>query len=73
MSGVRELFLFLAALGLLCGVWASCCSSFSCCGAQALGAQVSVAVVDGLSCHVARGIFLGQGSSQCPLHCKGNS
>ena len=29
------IYLFLAALGLRCGVRASHCSGFSCCGAQA--------------------------------------
>ena len=48
-------FLFLAVLGLRCcarafsscGEWASHCSGFSCCGAQALGAQASVVVARG--------------------------
>ena len=50
-------FLFLAALGLRCCVWAfsSCgvlashCGGFSCCGARALGRWTSVGVVRGLS------------------------
>ena len=36
-------------LGLRCCVWASHCSGFSCCGAQALGAWASVVVARGLS------------------------
>ena len=59
------MYLFLAALGLLlcvgflqlrragatlpCGAWASHCSGFSRCGAQALGARASVVVTRGLS------------------------
>ena len=34
---------------LRCGVWASHCGGFSCCGAQALGARASVVVVRGLT------------------------
>ena len=34
---------------LLCGVRASHCSGFSCCGARALGTQASVVVARGLS------------------------
>ena len=73
--------LFLAALGLRCCAgfslvavsWGSSlgavrCGQFSCCRAQALGAQASVVVVLGLSCPIACGIFLNQGSNQCPLH-----
>ena len=33
---------------LRCGVWASHCGGFSCCGARALGARASVVVVRGL-------------------------
>ena len=43
------IYLFLAALGLRCGVRASHCSGFSCCGARALGARASVVVARGLS------------------------
>ena len=32
-----------------CAAWASCCSGFSCCGAQALGEWASVAAAGGLS------------------------
>ena len=42
------IYLFLAVLGLCCRAWASHCSGFSCCGAQALGVQASVAVARGL-------------------------
>ena len=43
------IYLFLAALGLRCGAWASHCSGLSYCGARALGAQASVVVAHGLS------------------------
>ena len=51
------IYLFLAVLGLRCctrafsscGEQASHCGGFSCCGAQALGAQASVVVAHGLS------------------------
>ena len=46
---------------------------FSCCGAQARGAQASAFVAHGLSCSVARGIFLDQGSNLCSLHWQGDS
>ena len=42
-------FFFLAVLGLYCGAWASHCVGFSCCRAQALGAQASVVVAHRLS------------------------
>ena len=45
--------------GLLssCGVWASYCFGFSCCGVWTLqGTWASVAVVHRLSCSVARGV-----------------
>ena len=45
---LKKFILFLAALGLRCGVRASHCGSFSCCGARALGARASVAVAHGL-------------------------
>ena len=38
------IYLFLAALGLRCCARASHFGDFSCCGAQALGAQASVVV-----------------------------
>ena len=41
--------LFLAALGLRCGAWASHCSGFFRCGARALGARASVVAARGLS------------------------
>ena len=50
-------------------------SGFSCCRAWALGAGfsscgllASIVVAHGLSCSVACGIFLDQGSNLCPLH-----
>ena len=52
-------------LDLHCHVWASLCSGFSCCGAQARVGPVVVAC--GLSCSIACGIFLDQGSNLCPL------
>ena len=39
---------------LRCGAWASHCGGFSCCGAQAVGAQASVVVARGLSSCGAR-------------------
>ena len=58
----RGLFL-VAASGAYCSLW---CSG-SCCRARALGTWASVVVVHGLSCSVACGIFLDQGSNLCPL------
>ena len=57
------------------------CSGFSCCETQALGARASVvatlwgSVVEtrGLSCSLACGIFLDQGSNPCPLHQQANA
>ena len=49
-----------------CSAWTSCC--FSCGGAQALGRTGSIVVAHGLSCRMAYGIFLDQGSNVCPLH-----
>ena len=67
--------------GLLssCGAQASSCGAFSCCRVWALGCQTpvvvaselqstgSVVVLHGLSCSVAHGILLDQGSNPCPL------
>ena len=50
-----------------CSVWASHCSSFSCCRAQPLGAWASVVVAHGLSCSTACGIPV-QGPNPCPLN-----
>ena len=58
------------------GVRASHCGGFSCCRAEALSAETSVAVAcglshccaHGLSCPAACGIFPDQGSNPCPLH-----
>ena len=68
----------LAAVGLLCcaqafsssGEWGllSSCGHFFCCGARALERVRSVAVVPGLRCPEARGIFLDQGSNPRALH-----
>ena len=41
---------------LCCGVQASHCGGFSCCGARALGARVSVVVARGLSSCGSRGL-----------------
>ena len=51
-----------------CSTWASHCSGFSCCKAWAPGCVGSVVVAHRLSCPVACGIFLEQGSNPCPLH-----
>ena len=56
-----------------CGAWASHCRGFSCCGAWALECASSVAVAHRLSCPVACGIFLDQGSTLCPMHWQRNS
>ena len=55
---------FQRARGLLSrgSALASHCHGFSCCGAQALGPGASVAAAHGVSCSVACGIFLDQGS-----------
>ena len=39
----------MAVLGLRCGAQASHCGGFSCCGAQALGAQATVVAIRRLS------------------------
>ena len=63
--------LSLAAVSLGCSLVAPrripTVSGFSCCGAPALGQVSSVVVEHGLSCPVACGIFLDQGSHLCPL------
>ena len=47
---VRGLSLVVArGATLCCGVWASHCGGFSCCGARALGTRASVVVAHGLS------------------------
>ena len=68
-----------------CGVRASHCGGFSCCGAQALGTWASVVVAcrlqstgsvvvaHRLSCSTACGIFLEQGSNPCHLHWQADS
>ena len=48
------------------GAWTPRCGGFSCCGAQALGAQASVLVAHRLSCSEAHGIFLDHGSTSVP-------
>ena len=51
-----------------CGTQASHLGGFSCCRAQALGTQASVAVAHRLRCSPTGGIFLDQGSNPCSLH-----
>ena len=51
-----------------CGAWASSCSGFSCCRAQAQGRVGFTVVAHGLSCPRACGIFPDQGLNLCPLH-----
>ena len=63
-----------------CGAQVAGYSDFSCCGTWALGAQASAVVAFGLqsagsvveahrlSCSMAYGIFLDQGSNLCLLH-----
>ena len=53
---------------LCCNAWASPSGDFSHCGAQALGVRPSVVAVHGLSCPMARGIFLALGSNPGPLY-----
>ena len=55
-----------AALGLRCGVRASHCGGFSCCGAQALGVRASVVVAHGLSSCGSRA--LGAQASEVVVH-----
>ena len=54
---------------LHCGSWASHCSGFSCCGAQALGAQASVVVARGLSSCGSRALGSGSVSEAHGLSC----
>ena len=61
-------FYYLSKLSPRCGVWASRCSDFSCCGPQASGV-----VVCGLSFSTARGIFPDEGWKLCPLHWQADS
>ena len=65
LNFLNFIYVFLAALGLRCcmwafsscskrgllfvAVWASHCGGFSCCGAWAIGAQASVVAAHGLS------------------------
>ena len=72
-SAPAFLWLWRARATLCCGVRAYHCSGFSCCGAQALGARISVVAAHGLlsagsvivahrlSCSAECGIFLDQG------------
>ena len=76
---IFKIYLFLAALGLCCCMQAffSCssggCSLLRCTGFSMwwlflLQHETSVVVMHRLSCSVACGIFLDQGSNPCPLH-----
>ena len=51
---MHSLFSSFGKWGLLssCGVWASCCSGFSCCGALALGHVGSLVAIPGLLAEV---------------------
>ena len=49
-------------------MWASHCSGFSCCRAQALHTQASVAVALECSCSTTCRTFPNQGLNSCPLH-----
>ena len=76
----KIIYLFLIALGFHCHEWAfsSCtqashCNGFSCCGAQALGAQALSVKRHEFSCSEACGIFPEQGSNPCPLHWQSDS
>ena len=77
------IYLFLAVLVLRCCAWAfSSCSEWgllfvavhsslrvaSLVAEHRLQSTGSVVVTHGLSCSLACGIFLDQGSSPCPLH-----
>ena len=79
ISFIFKIYLFLAALGL-CGYmqsFSSCssgghsllrCMGFSMWWLFLLQHKGSVVVVHRLSCSMACGIFLDQGSNPCPLH-----
>ena len=70
---LHRLFLVVAGGDTLhCSVQASQCSGFSR-GAQALGAQVLVAVAYRLSCSAACDIFPDQGLNPCFLHWQAES
>ena len=55
-------------LGLCYSARAFHCGGFSRCRAWALDTRASVVGAHGLSCSVACGIFLDQGSNLYPLH-----
>ena len=54
-------------------VWASQCGGSSCGRAWALERTGSVTAAHRLSCSMAQGIFLDQGSNPCPLHWQADS
>ena len=88
MSIVMALAFFFATLGVHVGcvlslivvssgysrssAWASGYGGFSCCGLRTAEHRLS-GYGAGFSCPVVCGIFPGQGSNQCFLHCKMNS
>ena len=55
-----------------CGAWALRHLGFSSCSSWTLEHRLKV-VMQGLSCSVACGIFMGQGSNMCFLHWQANS
>ena len=65
---IRLNVIFFLFLTLFLTVLGSHCCGFSCCGAWTLDVWASVVVAPELSCPVACGIFLDQGSNPCPLH-----
>ena len=69
VSVAAQTFSRCAVQGLLSsfGARASHCGGLSCSRAQALGCVGLVAVARGVSCSVACGLFLDQGSHPCPL------
>ena len=78
---VVNIYLFFTVLGLHCctwafsgcSEWASHCSGFSYCEAQALRHMGSVVVGQELSCPAACGVFLHQGLNPCPPHWQADS
>ena len=72
--------IFFSVLGLRCCTWAfstcgvraSHCSGFACCGAWTLGRMGSAVVVHRLGSSAACGIF-HMGSNPCPLYWQADS
>ena len=63
----------LLCMGFSCSLWASPCSGFCCCRAEALGYMGSVVVAHRLSCPTACGIFPDQVLNPCLLHWQADS